>query len=368
MIGCAMVARALLVRRNKGKLADMTGPGEDAIRAAFRTQADFCRASGSPLTATILTALADTLDHETRTGAAILGWSGDPMVDALKLRIAGGLNALARSGEDSALSALYAAREGDFVGQIGRVIRQWDDWLLPWLDGPPQTNEVARASALYPGMMAVAARFGSDVELLELGSSAGLNLNLDRFGYDLGGVKAGDPASALQLKPDWEGPPPPFAPVKMVSRAGIDQNPLYVSEPEIAERLLAYVWPDQHARVARAEAAIGLARACPPPIEQGDAAEWLEARLAIPQVEGTARIVFHSIVLQYLTPEGRKRVATALEKAGERATESRPLAWLSMEFHARVPMAELRLTTWPDGNMQILADVHPHGAVIRWRG
>ena len=134
MIGCAMVARALLVRRNKGKLADMTGPGEDAIRAAFRTQADFCRASGSPLTATILTALADTLDHETRTGAAILGWSGDPMVDALKLRIAGGLNALARSGEDSALSALYAAREGDFVGQIGRVIRQWDDWLLAWLD------------------------------------------------------------------------------------------------------------------------------------------------------------------------------------------------------------------------------------------
>lgn len=356
------------MRRNKGKLADMSGRREDAIRAAFHTQAAFSRASGSALTADILTALAGTLDRETHTGAAILDWPGDPMVDALKMRIAGGLNALARSGKDPTLTALYAAREGDFAGELGRVIAQWDEWLLPWLDGPPQTNEVARAAALYPAMMAVSARFGPDMELLELGSSAGLNLNLDRFGYDLGGRLAGDPYSAVQLKPDWDGPVPALAPVNVVSRRGIDQNPLDASNPAIAERLLAYVWPDQDARVARIEAAIALARQFPPTIERGDAAEWIEAQLEKPQDEGVGRIVFHSIVLQYLPPEGRKRVGAALARAGELATERRPLAWISMEFHREAIVAELRLTCWPGGKVETLADCHPHGAAIRWRG
>ncbi len=68
----------------------------DAIRNAFRQQASGCRAMHSPLTAEILETLADTLDHSTRTGARILDWPGDPMADALKLRIAGVLHALAR--------------------------------------------------------------------------------------------------------------------------------------------------------------------------------------------------------------------------------------------------------------------------------
>ncbi len=362
------MARALLVRCNKGKLRAMTRSREETIRAAFRTQADFCRASKSPLTADVCLALSDTLDRTTRTGTAILDWPGDPMADALMMRITGGLNALARSGDDAALSAIYQARSGNIAGEISRVIRQWDERLLPWLDGPPQTNEVARSGMLYPGIMAVARRFGPDVELLELGSSAGLNLNLDRFGYDLGGVKAGDPASPLQLAPDWEGPPPMFAPVNVVSRRGIDQNPLDASQPEVAERLLAFVWPDQDLRLARIEAALALARQFPPHIERGDAAEWIEAQLDTPQAEGVTRIVFHSIVLQYLSPEGRKRVGTALAKAGARATERRPLAWASMEFYAQTPMSELRVTTWPDGKTETLADCHPHGAAIRWRG
>jgi hypothetical protein len=38
-----------------------------------------------------------------------------------------------------------------------------------------------------------------------------------------------------------------------------------------------------------------------------------------------------------------------------------------MEFATRTPTAELRLTTWPgDGTHQVLAKVHPHGAVVEW--
>jgi hypothetical protein len=172
----------------------------------------------------------------------------------------------------------------------------------------------------------------------------------------------------LQLAPDWEGPPPRFAPVNVVSRRGVDQNPLDASQPDVAERLLAFVWPDQDLRLARLEAALALARQFPPQIARGDAAEWIEAQLDTPQAEGVTRIVFHSIVLQYLSPEGRGRVGTALARAGAHATDRRPLAWVSMEFHAQAPMGELRVTTWPGGETATLANCHPHGAAIRWRG
>jgi hypothetical protein len=184
---------ALLVQRNKCKLRRMS----EKVRAAFEKQIGYCRLTGSELTARVLEAVLANLDHNTRTGARILDWPGDPMVDALKLRIAGGLNALARSGQDAELTSLYAAREGDFQDVIGRVLTQWDDWLYPWLDNAPQTNEVARSGVLFPGMLEIARRFGPKLEILELGASGGLNLNMDRFCYDLGSVAAGDPQSPV---------------------------------------------------------------------------------------------------------------------------------------------------------------------------
>jgi hypothetical protein len=353
------------VRCSKGKLNGMT----DKIHDAFALQAKFCRQTGSPLTARVLDALIAVMDRTTRTGARILDWPGDPMIDALKLRIAGGLNALARSGRDAELTALYAARDGDWTGVIGRVLKAYDDWLHPWLDSAPQTNEVARSGVLWPGMMEIARRFGPKLEILELGASGGLNLNMDRFAYDLGGVKAGDAGSAVRIAPEWSGPPPAAAPVEIVARAGVDLNPLDMTDTAVAERMLAYIWPDQTDRVARAEAAIAVARAFPPPVEAGDGAAWIERRLAEPQAAGVTRVVYHSVALQYFPREGRARVRATIEAAGAAATAERPLAWLSMEFPEIVTTAHLTLRCWPgDDATETLALAHPHGARVDWTG
>lgn len=339
------------------------------ISQTFALQAQFCRATGSPLTADVLEALIAVMDRTTRTGARILDWPGDPMVDALKLRIAGGLNALARSGVDPQLVALYAAREGDWQGVIARVLREHDDWLLPWLDGPPQTNEVARAGVLWPGLMEVARRFGPRLELLELGASAGLNLNMDRFAYRLAETVSGDRTSAVRIEPAWTGPPPALAKVEVVDRAGVDLHPLDISDDQVAARLLAYIWPDQDERVARIEAAIDIARRYPPPLEKADGADWLEARLYQRQVAGVTRVVYHSVALQYFPPDGRARVRAAIEAAGKSATLERPVAWLSMEFPEVSTVAELRLQCWPGGGeSKLLALCHPHGAHVEWKG
>lgn len=339
----------------------------DKVRTAFATQARFCRQSGSAFTGDLLDALIAVIGRSTRTGARILDWPGDPMIDALKLRIAGGLHALARSGDDAELTTLYRTGGGDAKQLLARVLGAYDDQLYTWLDSAPQTNEVARSGALWPGLLTVARRFGPRLEILELGASAGLNLNMDRFAYDLGGTLSGDAASPVRIAPAWRDRPPPAAQVEIVARAGVDLNPLDVGDPAIAERLLAYVWPDQHERLARAEAAIAIARSYPPPVERGEGAAWIEGKLATPQPKGVTRVVYHSIALQYFPPEARTRVTAAIEAAGASATSARPLAWLSYEFPREAPKADLTLRCWPgSGEPQLLGHAHPHAAWVEW--
>lgn len=339
----------------------------DRINDAFTLQAAFCRESGSELTARVIEAVRDTMTRDSRTGQRILDWSGDPMADALKLRIAGGLNALARSGLDAELSALYRSKKGDWDGVIARVLKEWDDWLYPWLDGPPQTNEVGRSGVLYPGLIEIARRYGPRVELLELGASGGLNLNMDRYRYQLGGQTAGVEGASVTLNPKWQGPDPAIAPVEVVSRRGVDLHPIDLTDEAQAQHMLAYIWPDQSERLARAEAAIAVLRAHPPTIDTGDAAEWIEARLAEPQADGVTRVIYHSSFWPYLPPSSRDRIRLAIKAAGERATMERPLAWLMKEPIEIVVYDKLMIRCWPGhGGREILADVHPHGSWVNW--
>ncbi len=313
--------------------------------------------------------LGERLDRGTEAGRRVLEWPGtDAFADALPLRLAGGLHALVRRGDAPGLAGCYPPNplpgEEALWAALRPVLAEPD--LLPWLDSAPQTNEVGRSAVLMSGLLAVAHSFPKPMELLELGASAGLNLLLDRYGYELGGVRAGDPGSPLQLRPEWTGAPPPGAPVRVVRRRGVDLNPL---DPRSdGERLLAYVWPDQAGRLARLEAALAIAREEPPEVERADAADWLEARLrepGEPGEPGATRVVLHSIAFQYFPEESKARIAAGIEAAGAAATAASPLAWLRYEFEDG-DEATLRLRTWPDGGDRLLALCHPHGKWMRW--
>lgn len=346
------------------------------IAAAFARQAGFCRALAAPLTAAVCDAAAHALDTGSATGRAIVQWPGDAFADALMMRFTGGCNALVRAGRAPELAALYPPAILSSVEALAESLRQLladparDADLCNWLASPPQTNEVARSGVLMPGMMVIAAATGLPLRLFELGCSAGLNLNLDRFGYDLGGCASGDPAAGVRLQPAWDGPPPPAAAVRVVARRGTDINPLDVGDAGVCDRLLAYVWPDQPERVARAEAAIALARALPPPIDKGDAADWLEAQVA-PQ-PGSVTVVFHSIAFQYFPPATKARIAAHMAVQGARATPAAPLAWLRYEMDdaSIADLPTLRLTLWQGGDAreQLLAHAHPHGSFVQWHG
>lgn len=339
------------------------------MRVAFAKQAEFCERLSSPLTARLCAAIGVKLDRSFPLGARILDWPGDPdpQKDGLPLRLCGGLHALVRSGDAPELAAAYPPAPTPDLERLWNllepVLKDQGDTLGRWLDNAPQTNEVGRSSVLMSGLLVVADRFRLPIRLFELGASAGLNLVLDRYGYDLGGTRAGDPASMLQLRPEWQGAAPPAAEVRIVGRAGVDLNPGDVVADR--ERLPAYIWPDQPLRLRQQELAIALAAADPPRIERADAADWIDAKIAPQPEPGVARVVMHSVAFQYFPHAGKARITGRMERAGARATEDAPLAWLRYEFVDGDEAHSLRLRTWP-GKDRLLAFAHPHGASIRW--
>lgn len=323
---------------------------------------------GSPFTAALCAILAHRMDRRTATGRRALDWEGNPdgWADGLPLRLCGGLRALVRRGEAPSLAACYPPNplpnEEGFWAIINGALDHPD--LLPWLDNPPQTNEVGRSNALMGGLLVVATTFGKPIHLYELGASAGLNLILDHYGYDLGGTRAGNVDSPLQLKPDWTGPPPPAAPVEIVARSGVDIQPMDVWRDR--ERLLAYVWADQQRRIEQLETALRVAASYPPPVEAGDAADWVEAKIALEPLPGAARVVMHSVAYQYFPERTQQRIARRMADAGARSSSDAPLAWLRFEKEAGEDQTTLRLTLYPDGKDRLLARCQPHGSAIKW--
>ena len=345
----------------------MPGSGTEAgVRAAFAEQAAGCDRLGSPFTAALCRLLGERIDRSSAVGRRLLEWPGDPapFADGLPLRLCGGLHARVRRDAASRLAACYPpnALPGATVWWEALRPALDDPELAAWLDQPPQTNEVGRSAVLMAGLLALARIAKQPMALLELGASAGLNLQLDLYGYCLGERTAGDPASALQLQPAWDGPSPPAAEVTIVRRYGVDIQPL--DPRRDGERLLAYVWPDQTTRLARLQTALAIAAASPPTVAAGDAAEWLEKKMAEPYRGDATTVVFHSVAFQYFSAETRHRIEAAIEATAAQ----RPIAWLRYEKLPDDHAFSLRLKTWPGGEDRLHAWVHPHGSHVTWIG
>ncbi|HMB47601.1 MAG TPA: DUF2332 family protein [Afifellaceae bacterium] len=344
---------------------------ESVLRDAFAKQAQWCTRLGSPFTARLMEGLGRQLDRETVSGRKIFDWPGqaDAHGDSVPLRLAGALNALVRRGRVPDLARLYPPNPlpdlETLSGAALAALADADAEIAEWLEFPPQTNEVARSGILYPGLAVIAAETGLPLSLFEVGTSAGLNLIPDRYAYRLGGAALGREGSQVLLQPKWTGDKPPAMEPRIVSRRGCDRNPLNVADAAHRERLMAYIWPDQAERISRAEAAIALARADPPPIDSADAADWVEAVIDEGAVEGVVRVLFHSIAFQYFPDDIRSRIDAKMEAAGARANDRAPLAWLAYEqYESDGPRLTLRLR--PGGGERILASGNAHVQDVCW--
>ena len=171
-----------------------------------------------------------------------------------------------------------------------------------------QTNEPARCATLLPAL----ALLPQPLALLEVGASAGLCLLPDRYAYAYGTHRVDGHPDSPVLACQTRGPVPlPARSPQVVWRAGIDLNPLDVTDPADVDWLSCLVWPGEEARARRLRAAIEVARPDPPRIVRGDLIDELAATAATAPA-GATLVVFHSAVLAYLPPERRADFAAAV--------------------------------------------------------
>jgi hypothetical protein len=309
----------------------------------------------------LMSGLADRLAPGDPVSDRVLGWPGDPSsrAESAPLRLAGGLHALILTAQAPDLAAAYAGGD-DPTGIALQTIRAHPAFLLDWRTSPPQTNEVRRSAPLIAAAHWLTARFGLPLILSELGASAGLNLLWDHYALTVRGQSFGPPDAALTLTPDWTGPLPPHALPTILDRRGTDLNPLDPVTDRL--RLLAYLWPDQPDRIARTRAALDHAQGLRPPVDQGDAADWLETRLATPN-PGALHLIFHTVAWQYFPPATQSRALAAMETA----RANTPVARLALEADDRSPGAALTLTLWPRSKPIPLGRADFHGRWIDWR-
>ncbi len=163
-----------------------------------------------------------------------------------------------------------------------------------------QTNEAGRCAALLP----VFASLPQPLALLEVGASAGLCLYPDRYAYRYGEHTVGEGEPLLECAATGVAPPARLP--QVVWRAGIDLNPLDVTDPADVAWLDALIWPEHTHRRSRLRAAAAVAATDPPHLVRGDLVDALPA-LAAKAPAGATLVVFHTSVL-YQVPLERQRL------------------------------------------------------------
>ena len=238
-----------------------------------------------------------------------------------------------------------------------------------------QTNEVGRCALFLPMLGQLDAEVGP-LSIVDVGTSAGLNLHLDRYEYHYspGGTVGGPSPVLLECGTRGVVPVPPAFP-RITGRIGIDQHPIDLSHPDEARWLMACLWPDQPDRFARIRAAIDIAREHPPEIRRTDAVGGLRCAVTSAGEQGHP-VVMNSWVLNYLTDTQRVAYLAELEAIGR----DRDLSWVYAESPALCPglpfpsefgnhhLTALMSVRWRNGARKVdhLGVAHPHGYWLHW--
>ena len=334
---------------------------------------------GSVFTAAICDTIAEAGLPDGKVRERICNWPGiaDSTGDAVPLRLTGALHRLVLDGADTNLARVYPpadAGASQLLAAVHRAVLEHEAFIVGYLESPPQTNEIGRSAILWPGLLWLAARYPSSFEILEIGASAGLNQNLDRYLIDYGHFQLGDPASPVRIACQWRGNTAfseAAGKFTIAARSGCDIAPVSINTEDQRKRLRSYVWADQIERLQRIEAALELARNHPPRVDQAGASDWLAAML--PQAaKAVHRVVMHTVMWQYLPDAERARTEAEIRAAGHRATRQAPLSWLRFEADASAPGGGLYATSWSGGPMdgitRCLGRADFHGRWIDWRG
>ncbi len=225
-----------------------------------------------------------------------------------------------------------------------------------------QTNEVRRSSYLFPALVFAASHFGPrSLALVEIGTSAGLNLIWDRYRYSYGGPVYGDLSSPVLITSSFRGPAPPIlsAPMPAISRRiGLDLNVVDASIQDQADWLRALVWPEHHERRELMDAALKQLSEMNLDLRAGDGFSLIED-IANELPAEPLLCIYHTHVANQISRDSRSRFLGLIDRIGSKRD-------IVHVFNNIKP--NLHLTAYRDGSRidMPLANTDGHARWIEW--
>lgn len=129
-------------------------------------------------------------------------------------------------------------------------------------------------------------------------------------------------------------------------RAGLDINPLDVTNDDDVRWLKCLLWPGEGDRAERLAAVIAIARRDPPPVHSGDLLSGLPALADQAPAEATL-VIYHSSVLAYVDPSRRRHFADTVSRS--QATRPGGVRCCTVPLMAASGAASSRLTGYRNG-------------------
>ncbi|GER90811.1 hypothetical protein KDW_49730 [Dictyobacter vulcani] len=231
-----------------------------------------------------------------------------------------------------------------------------------------QTNEICRCACLLP-MFEIVSQLGRKrpLAIIEIGTSAGLNLLWDQYGYRYGDVfSGGNRTSALQLDCELRGPKVPPLPPEMPEvtlRVGLDLHPINISNPDAVLWLRALIWPEHKERFTRLQNALEIVRQQRPLVLAGDALKLLPTIMANVPMD-TTLCIFHSFTFNQIPEDARQEFSNILISA----SRHREIFRIAYEAIADGTDPTLDLSLYLQGleTRQTLARAAAHGSWMEW--
>jgi hypothetical protein len=299
--------------------------GARTLAEVYRRFGEVDVAAISPLYARVAVALSESAE-------ALRAITAAPARRRHPALVLAALHDLALAGRAPALAAACAAADGDAAAAaaIDTLLRATDSVVSIAARRKPQTVEAARCAVLYPAIAEAARRAGAPaVGLVDVGSAAGLNTQVDRVGITYGdGRRLGDPSSPVQLSASFVGrtPVPSRAVPEVVTRIVVDADPVDLTDADDARWLRACLPPDRPEQRARLDAELAVAASAPAVLLRGDVVDVLPDALARVPADALP-VVTTTWALSRLPLESRLRFLHRLDEAAT----GRAVAWVSAE-------------------------------------
>ena len=232
-----------------------------------------------------------------------------------------------------------------------------------------QTNEIQRCSILLPGLeFLTRINHMKPFRFIEIGSSAGLNLNYNLYQYKYNTTSViGNKNSNLKLNCELRGPNIPTLPKigqlpNPIHKIGVDIHPLNIANSEDRLWLKALIWPEHLDRFYRLDKAIKIAKDNPQKVLQGDGLELLP-ELVLKSNYDSDVCIFHSFTLNQFSEEKRQAFYSKLRDLSfKKLIYVLSIEWLSSEGAIMV------LDVYKNGKIREykLASCEAHGNWINW--